>query len=114
LNSLLLAAVSWLFLTVSKCSIFFHSVLKNRIPAFQEELCPALLSLTVLHGPDHGRSSFQPFRESSGFRQSVSDGAMGDSNEPADSPDSPNSNKFGREYDSAKYSDPNVRVIHHA
>jgi hypothetical protein len=25
-----------------------------------------------------------------------------------------NSNKFGREYDSAKYSDPNVRVIHHA
>ncbi len=25
----------------------FHSVLKNRIPAFQEELCPALLSLSV-------------------------------------------------------------------
>jgi len=25
-----------------------------------------------------------------------------------------NSNKFGCEYDSAKYSDPNVRVIHHA
>jgi hypothetical protein len=30
-----------------QCSIFFHSVLKNRIPAFQEELAPALMSLSV-------------------------------------------------------------------
>jgi hypothetical protein len=30
-----------------RCSIFFHSVLKNRIPAFQEELYPALQILSV-------------------------------------------------------------------